>query len=140
MQYVMLIYEPESEFNDRTLPDGDPHWGPWRTYHRALLDAGIYVGGGPLERPDTTSTTLRVRGGERQVQDGPYADTKEQLGGFVIFELPTLDAALEWAARCPAAQYGAVEVRPMADLTRIFGPGHGAPQHGAPQHGNPRRG
>lgn len=124
MQYMLLIYEPEEHFGDRSKPDGDPHWAPWRTYHRALIEAGIYVGGGPLDRPDTTATTVRVRGGEQQVQDGPYADTKEQLGGFILLELPTLDAALEWARRCPAAEYGAVEVRPMADLTRIFGPGH----------------
>jgi hypothetical protein len=124
MQYAMLIYEPERQFDERTRPDHDTFWGPWRAYHRALVEAGVYVGGSPLERPDTTATTLRVRGGERQVQDGPFADTKEQLGGFIIVELPTLDAALEWAARCPAVEYGAVEVRPIADLTRIFGPGH----------------
>lgn len=124
MQYAMLIYEPQGRFDQRTLPDDDESWGPWRIYHQALVDAGVYVGGSPLERPDTTATTLRVRGGERHVQDGPFADTKEQLGGFIILELPTLDAALEWAARCPAAEYGAVEVRPLADLTRIFGPNH----------------
>src|SRR5215471_11148493 len=125
MQYVMLIYEPGGQFDDRRRPtDDDAHWGPWRAYYRALVDSGVYVGGSPLERPDTTATTIRVRGGERQVQDGPYADTKEQLGGFIIFELPTLDQAIEWAARCPAASYGVVEVRPIADLQRIFGPGH----------------
>ena len=122
MQYAMLIYEPEQQFDDRARPgDDEAFWGPWRRYHRALVEAGIYVGGSPLERADTTATTLRVRGGQKQVQDGPFADTKEQLGGFIIVELPTLDAALEWAARCPAAQYGAVEVRPLADLTRVFG-------------------
>jgi hypothetical protein len=130
MQYVLLIYEPESQFADRIRRDDDPHWGAWRAYHQALIEAGVYVGGSPLERPDTTATTLRMRGGERQVQDGPYADTKEQLGGFLLLELPTLDAALDWAARCPAAEYGAVELRPTADLTRIFGPHHGAPQRG----------
>jgi hypothetical protein len=130
MQYVMLIYEPQQEFDERKRPDDDPRWGAWRTYHRALVDAGAYAGGGPLERPDTAATTVRVRGGERQVQDGPYADTKEQLGGFILLELPTLDAALKWASRCPAAEYGAVEIRPMADLTRIFGPNHGAPRGG----------
>lgn len=124
MQYMMLIYEPRDQFERRPLPEADAHWGPWRAYHQALVDAGVYVGGSPLEPPDTTATTVRVRGGDRQVQDGPYADTKEQLGGFIILELPTLDAALEWATRCPAAEYGVVEVRPAADLTRIFGPNH----------------
>jgi hypothetical protein len=136
MQYVMLIYEPERQFDGRTNPDDDASWGPWRAYHRALVEAGVYVGGSPLERPDTTATTLRVRGGERLVQDGPYADTKEQLGGFIILELPTLDAALEWASRCPAVEYGAVEVRPLADLTRIFGPNHaGLPSTSGPSGG-----
>jgi hypothetical protein len=126
MQYALLIYEPRGQFDERTRADDDADWGPWRAYHRALVEAGVYVGGTPLERADTTATTLRVRGGEREVQDGPYADTKEQLGGIILLELPTLDAALAWAARCPAAEYGAVELRPLADLTRIFGPNHGA--------------
>ncbi len=130
MQYALLIYEPPAEFDERKKPDEDARWAPWRAYHRALVDAGVYAGGSPLERPETTATTVRVRGGERRVQDGPYADTKEQLGGFILLELPTLDAALEWAARCPAAQYGAVEVRPMADMTRIFGPNYEAPARG----------
>lgn len=124
MQYAILIYEPEQQFDQRKRPDDDTFWAPWRAYHRALVEAGVYVGGSPLERPDTTATTVRVRGGERQVQDGPFADSKEQLGGFIIIEVLTLDAALEWASRCPAAEYGTVEVRPLADLTRIFGPGH----------------
>jgi hypothetical protein len=68
---------------------------------------------GALELPET-GTTVRVREGKRRVQDGPYADTKEQLGGFIILELPSVDAALEWAARCPGASIGAVEVRPLA--------------------------
>jgi hypothetical protein len=61
-----------------------------------------------------TGTTVRVKEGKRRVQDGPYADTKEQLAGFIILELPSLDAALEWAARCPGASIGVVEVRPLA--------------------------
>jgi hypothetical protein len=59
-------------------------------------------------------TTVRVTGGKRAIQDGPYADTKEQLAGFIILELPSLDAAIEWASRCPATSVGAVEVRPLA--------------------------
>jgi hypothetical protein len=126
MRYVMLIYESEREFDRRAHPDDEAFWAPWRAYHSALVQAGVYVAGSPLERSDTTATTVRVRGGDRQVQDGPYADTKEQLGGFMLFELPTLDAALEWAARCPAAAYGAVEIRPAANLEHIFGPEPGA--------------
>ena len=87
--------------------------GAWRAWHKALVEAGVFVGGSPLEQPDT-GTTVRQRDSKRLVQDGPYTNTKEQLGGFTILELPSLDAALEWAARCPAASYGAVEVRPIA--------------------------
>ncbi len=96
--------------------------GAWRAYHKALVESGVYVGGDPLEVPET-GTTIRIREGKRRVQDGPYADTKEQLGGFTILELPSLDAALEWAARCPAASSGAVEVRPLAPATerRVHG-------------------
>jgi hypothetical protein len=126
MKYAMLIYEPQSNFEVRhARPVDDEAWAPWRAYHKALLDAGVYAGGNPLDPPDTTATTIRVRGGERHVQDGPFADTKEQLGGFILFELPSLDEAIAWASKCPAAQYGAVEVRPVADLTHIFGPEHG---------------
>jgi hypothetical protein len=69
-------------------------------------------GGKGLE-PPSTGTTVRLRDGERIVQDGPYADTKEQLGGFFVIDVPDLDAALDWAARCPAATDGVVEVRPV---------------------------
>ena len=122
MHYVMLIYEPESGYEQRRDPD-PKFWEPWRRYVQSLDEAGVRVGGAPLEPPDTTATTVRVRGGERHVQDGPYADTKEQLGGFMILEAPSLDAALEWASKCPAASYGAVEIRPVADLEHIFGAG-----------------
>ena len=126
MKYAMLIYEPESQFNARREQPGESSfWAPWRAYHKALLEAGVYAGGSPLDRPDTTATTLRVRGGDRHVQDGPYADTKEQLGGIMLFEVASLDEALRWAAQCPAAHYGTVEVRPVADLNHIFGPEHG---------------
>jgi len=70
-----------------------------------------------LEVPET-GTTIKIRNDKRSVQDGPYADTKEQLGGFTTLELPSLDEALEWAARCPAVLYGAVEVRSLAPSTK----------------------
>lgn len=91
--------------------------GAWRAYYKALVDAGVYIGGDPLEVPET-GTTLRIEDGKRRVQDGPYADTKEQLGGLIILELPSLDVALDWAARCPTASAGAVEVRPLAPDTK----------------------
>lgn len=113
MQFALLIYESPAAFAARTSDGSDSYTGAWRAYHKALVEAGIFVGGDPLQVPET-GTTIQVRDGKRRVQDGPYADTKEQLGGFTILELPSIDAALEWAARCPAAAYGAVEVRPLA--------------------------
>ncbi len=116
MQVMMLIYEPADDFRARA------HERPaliaaWRAYYRALVDAGVYVGGAPLEAP-SAGATVRVHGGERRVQDGPYADTKEQLGGQIILEVPSLDAALDWAARCPTAATGAIEVRPISPTVR----------------------
>jgi hypothetical protein len=115
MQYAILIYESAEAFASRGEDDDRQraYTGAWREYHKSLVDAGIYVGGQPLQA-STSGTTVRVTASGRQIQDGPYANTKEQLGGFVLLELPSLDEALEWAAKCPAAKYGAVEVRPVA--------------------------
>lgn len=119
MQYVILIYESPEDFASRSPERREAVMAPWRAYHKALVDAGVYVMGAPLQ-PDATGTTIRVKGGQRQVQDGPYADTKEQLGGFIILELPSLDAALEWAARCPTAATGALEIRPVSEEIRTL--------------------
>ena len=113
MQFALLIYESAEALAARKNDENDPYIGAWRAYHKALVEAGIFVGGDPLQVPDT-ATTVRLKDEKQRVQDGPYADTKEQLGGFTILELPSLDRALEWAARCPAASAGAVEVRPLA--------------------------
>lgn len=113
MQFALLIYESREAFATRKSDGNDPYTGAWRAYHKALAESGVYVAGDPLEPPET-ATTITIKQGKRGVQDGPYADTKEQLGGFTILELPSLDAALEWAARCPAAALGAVEVRALA--------------------------
>lgn len=113
MQFALLIYQTPEEFDMRNEDYNDPHLGAWRAYHKALVEAGVYVGGNALEVPET-GTTVRLREGKRGVQDGPYADTKEQLAGFIVLDLPSVDAALEWAARCPGATRGAVEVRPLA--------------------------
>ena len=115
MQFALLIYESPQAFAGREKDDA--YIGAWRAYYNAMVDAGVYVGGDPLQVPET-GTTIRITEGKRRAQDGPYADTKEQLGGFTILELPSLDAALDWAARCPAASYGAVEVRPLAPNTK----------------------
>lgn len=113
MRYVMLIYETPADFASRTPPENEPYVAAWRAYYRALVEAGAYVAGGGALEEGGSATTIRVKGGQRHVQDGPFAEAKEQLGGFMILDCESLDAALEWAARCPAAATGAVEVRPM---------------------------
>ncbi|MGH7648084.1 MAG: YciI family protein [Gemmatimonadaceae bacterium] len=113
MQFALLIYESPRAFAARNNEDPDPYIGAWRAYYKTLIDSGVYVGGDALETPET-ATTVRLTGGMRRVQDGPCAETKEQLAGFCVLELPSLDAALDWASRCPAASLGAVEIRPLA--------------------------
>ena len=113
MEYLLLIYETAKDFDARTNEQHDTLMGAWRTYYQAMVDAGVYVSGSPLQR-SATGSTVRLQNGKRHVQDGPYADTKEQLGGFIMIEVPSLEAALDWAARCPTAATGAVEVRPTA--------------------------
>ncbi len=113
MHYMIAFHEPSEEFVRRKDPEqSGPYWGAWNAYIGALGQAGIVVSGNGLLEPDTAST-VRVRAGRRQVHDGPFADTKEQLGGYFIIDVPDLDAALDWAAQSPAALTGSVEVRPV---------------------------
>jgi len=112
MQYALVIYESAEAFDARTGQDQQAYWGAWQAYADALRHAGVMAGGKGLEHP-STGTTVRFNKGERAVQDGPYADTKEQLGGFFIVDVPDLDAALEWAGRAPLTRGGSVEVRPV---------------------------
>jgi hypothetical protein len=112
MKYTILVYENATDFGARTdATRKDAYWGAYRAYTKALTDAGVMVGGAGLQ-PPPLATTIRLRDGKRQVQDGPFADTKEQLGGYYVIEVPGLDQALDWAARCPSATNGSVEVRP----------------------------
>ena len=112
MKYCFLICESPADFEARRADGEGPYVAAWRLYHQALVESGAYLGGAPL-KPVATATTVRARDGKRLVQDGPFAESKELLGGFILLELPSLDAALSWAARCPAAATGAVEVRPI---------------------------
>ena len=114
MNYTILIYETAADFAMRNDPDPkkrEAYWAAWPPYAKALKDAGVFVGGTGLQPPEA-ATTLKFRNGERLVQDGPYADTKEQLGGFFIISVPDLDSALDWAARIPHAAGRVFEVRP----------------------------
>ncbi len=110
MQYALIYRETAAELA-REKREPDAYWGAWNAYMGAMGAAGIMRGGAGLLQPPT-ATTLRIADGEWQVQDGPFADTKEMLGGFVVIDVPDLDAALAWAARAPCASAGSVEVRP----------------------------
>jgi len=112
MQYLILNYVPAAGIADEGKLAAHADYPAWGAYTQALIDAGVMRGGQAL-KPVSTATTVRVRDGARQVQDGPYADTKEHLGGFYLIDVPDLDTALAWAARNPAASMGAVEVRPV---------------------------
>ncbi|MGF1465007.1 MAG: YciI family protein [Sandaracinaceae bacterium] len=113
MKVMMLILETPEDFTTRGGPAGQEYFAAWQTYSSAV--GHKIVGGNVLEGPNTAAT-LRVRGGQRQIQDGPYADSKEALGGYMIFEVESMDEALELASACPAAATGAVELRPVADM------------------------
>lgn len=113
MQYMLAFKETDETFAERTHPEkSERYWGAWTHYIGAMREAGLMVGGEALQGPHTAST-VRVRDGKREVQDGPYADSKEHLGGYVVIEAESLDAALDWAARSPAAEVASVEVRPV---------------------------
>ncbi|MBC8050673.1 MAG: hypothetical protein H7X92_11095 [Chitinophagales bacterium] len=113
MQYMLILTEPEAQFANRNYPEhAGAYWGAWNAYIGAMAQAGVVVKGDGLQPPHT-ATTVRVRDGKHYVQDGPFADAKEQLGGYFVIEVPDLDAALEWAAKSPSASYGSVEVRPV---------------------------
>ena len=112
MQYMLLIYSNEAGMAAAPKEAVSQMSAAYMAYTQAMMQAGILKGGDRL-RPSSDATTVRVNGGKNQVLDGPYADTKEQLGGYYMIDVPDLDAALSWAARCPGAQYGTIEVRPI---------------------------
>jgi hypothetical protein len=110
MQYMCLIYGPRAaELNPEV---GEALFAEYAAFTQEVRAKGVMVDGAPLE-PAETATTVRVRDGERLVTDGPFAETKEQLGGFYTFECASIDEALDWAAKIPGAKYGSIEVRPI---------------------------
>jgi hypothetical protein len=113
MQYMMMFYEAAEEFAKReSATEAEPYWGAWTAYIGAMNEAGVVVKGDGL-LPPSAATTVRIANGERLVQDGPVAATKEQLGGYFVIEVPDLDAALAWAARSPNLVAGSTELRPV---------------------------
>ena len=114
MKYAILIYDENTVNPD---PNPDPAvWGQvmaeYNAYTKAINEAGINLGGEALQ-PAPTATTVQVKDGKTLTTDGPFAETKEGLGGFYILECGDLDEALAWAAKCPGSWYGTVEVRPV---------------------------
>ena len=112
MKYMLLIYGNEANMLTADKAAVERISPAYAAYMEAMQKAGVIVGGERL-RPTASATTVRTSDGKPQVLDGPYAETKEQLGGYFIVDVPDLDAAISWAARCPAASHGAVEVRPI---------------------------
>jgi hypothetical protein len=113
VQYMLLIYGDESAMSPPTNPDEERAMlQPWVDYGEWLQSEGLMKAGDALQ-PTATATTVSAQNGETLVSDGPFAETKEQLGGYYVIDAPDLDKALEAAKRCPGAQYGKVEVRPV---------------------------
>jgi hypothetical protein len=118
MLYAVIVHETEQDFAERSDPTTSAYMGLHSAYHQSLVQAGVAAGGAGLH-PPATATTLRLRDGKRHVQDGPFADSKEQVGGFYLINVPTLDDALKWAAKCPNASRAGVEVRPVLEPPKI---------------------
>ncbi len=113
MRYTLLLHYPETtaeELGPEAIAEG---MRAFQAYAKALDDAGVLAGAEVLER-SSASTTISLASGELVVQDGPFADTKEQLGVTFVIEVPDLDAAIGWATRAPSASWGHVEIRPTA--------------------------
>lgn len=112
MKYLLLQYIDEAAMLKLPREEAGRLHGAYASFVAAMTNAGVLLAHGGL-RPTAEAATVRVRAGKRSAVDGPYAETKEQLGGYFLIEAPDREAALAWAERCPAAQHGAVEVRPV---------------------------
>jgi hypothetical protein len=112
MQFMLMLYVNEGGWGALTPAQKAEGLAAYQAYGEALTEAGALVAAGRLQ-PTSSATTVREVGGKAQVLDGPYADSKEQIGGYYLIEAADLDAALAWAARCPSTSHGVVEVRPI---------------------------
>lgn len=112
MQYLLLIYGDEKTMMSARPEMATQMLAAYTAYTEAMKKAGVFLGANRL-KPTSTATTVRAPDGKTSVLDGPYADTKEQLGGYYLIEAADLDSALSWAAKCPGATYGSMEVRPI---------------------------
>ena len=114
MQYMLAIYGDERAAESTPRERMNEIINAYMAYTKALQEAGVFVGGAGLQPPDT-ATVVKVRGGQRHVQDGPYAETKEQLGGYYMLQCKNLDEAIEFAAKIPGARYASIEIRPVME-------------------------
>jgi hypothetical protein len=117
MQYLILIYSDEKADVGATKEELDAWMGEYWAYTEAMQKAGVSKGGEALQ-PTATATTVRVRDGKKATTHGPFAETKEQLGGYYLVDCKNLDEAIEWAAKCPGARVGSIEVRPVMDFSQ----------------------
>jgi hypothetical protein len=114
MRYLLLIYG-EEQTRELSQEESDASMAEWWAYSQALQSSGVHLGGEALQ-PSQTATTVRLKEGERVVTEGPFAETREVLGGYYLIDVPDLDSALDWAAKCPGAKYGSMEVRPIMEF------------------------
>jgi hypothetical protein len=112
MQYLLLIYGNEAGMQSAGKADMEQMIAAYGAYTEAMKKAGILASANRL-KPSTSASSVRITDGKTKVLDGPYAETKEQLAGYYLIDVPDLDAALSWAARCPGANFGTIEVRPI---------------------------
>jgi hypothetical protein len=112
MQYLLMLYAEEAGWNNLTKEEQQRGVAAYGAYSEALKKAGVLKSSNRLQ-PVSAATTVRVANGKPQVLDGPYVDSKEQIGGYYLIDVADLDAAISWAARCPGAGHGTVEVRPV---------------------------
>ena len=112
MQYLLMLYSDETGWSKMTKTQQEQGYAAYMAYSEALKKAGVYQGSNRLQ-PISAATTVRVTDGKSQVLDGPYIDSKEQLGGYYLIDVPDLDSAISWASRCPGASHGTIEVRPV---------------------------
>jgi hypothetical protein len=112
MQYMLLIYGDQESWKSRSEEENGQIYQAYMQFTKDLQDSGAMVAGDALE-PTPTATTVRVRNDETLTTDGPFEETKEQLGGYYLVDVGSIDEALEWAAKIPGARHGSVEVRPV---------------------------
>lgn len=118
MQYMLLIYSNEKDWDKQTPEQMGEVMAEYNAFTESIVKSGNYKAGEPLE-PTTAATTVRVRNGKTQITDGPFAETREQLGGFYWVEARDLDQALQMAARIPSARVGCIEVRPVMPMEKM---------------------